>query len=180
LIEIAPLRLARKYHPDINPGDHAAEARFREITLAYETLSDPERRGRYDTGAMSSVSGAVSFEFEGFDFSGSTSHSDPTTFGDLFADVFTRRGDPRVGGPEAGADLHATVSLGFDEALRWSQRHVTLTRCDICRSCRGSGVLNVAEARRAVRGGRCGPTSRQHGVLEKLRGVRRSWPTGAE
>ncbi len=71
LVEIkrAYRRLARKYHPDINPGDNAAEARFREITRAYETLIDPERRLRYDAGALSVTSSSASFEFEGFDFS---------------------------------------------------------------------------------------------------------------
>ena len=139
-------RLARKYHPDINPGDHAAEARFKEITRAYETLSDPELRLRYDAGVLSSVSGTVSLEFEGFDFSGVSGHSDATTFGDLFADVFTQRQDRR---PEAerGADLHSTIALGFDEAMRGAERQLTLTRLDSCLSCRGSGVLSIAEAR---------------------------------
>ncbi|HKY23066.1 MAG TPA: J domain-containing protein [Vicinamibacterales bacterium] len=139
-------RLARKYHPDINPGDHAAEARFKEITRAYETLSDPERRLRYDAGALSSMSGAVSFEFEGFDFSGTVSPRDATTFGDLFAEIFTHRRDPRAES-ERGADLHATVALSFEEAIRGTQRQITLTRRDTCHSCRGSGELNIAEAR---------------------------------
>src|SRR5512145_3234353 len=93
-------RLARKYHPDINPGDNAAEAHFKEITRAYETLSDPERRLRYDAGALSASSTAVSFESEGFDFSGGVaSGGNGTTFGDLFAEVFTQRQDVQTDEP---------------------------------------------------------------------------------
>src|SRR5882724_9424724 len=75
-------RLARKYHPDINPGDNTAEAHFKEISRAYETLADPERRLRYDVaGAMSDGVSTVTVGFEGFDFSGAHEHSSPT-FGD--------------------------------------------------------------------------------------------------
>jgi molecular chaperone DnaJ len=140
-------RLARKYHPDINPGDNAAEARFKEITRAYETLSDPERRLRYDAGALSVASSSVSFEFEGFDFSGGIAHAEGTTFGDLFAEVFSQRQDVRAGESVRGADLYASVSLKFDEALRGAERQMTLTRRDTCHSCRGAGLLKVAEAR---------------------------------
>ena len=139
-------RLARKYHPDINPGDQAAEARFKEITRAYETLSDPERRVRYDAGALSSVSSTVSFEFEGFDFSATASHAD-TTFGDLFAEIFTQRQDSGPIQSERGADLHSSVMLSFDEAMRGAQRLLTLTRREACHSCRGTGLLNIAEGR---------------------------------
>jgi len=139
-------RLARRYHPDINPGDHDAEARFKEITRAYETLSDPERRLLYDNGALAGVSAAIAFEFEGFDFSGAASHGDPTTFGDLFAEVFTRQ-EARPAGAERGADIHATVALTFDEAMAGAQRRLTVTRRDVCHSCRGSGVLRVAVSR---------------------------------
>ena len=140
-------RLARKYHPDINPGDNAAEARFKEITRAYETLSDPERRLRYDAGALSGASASVSFEFEGFDFSGGTGPIDATTFGDLFAEVFSQRQEAHPAQAARGADLHAPVSLTFDEAMRGTRRQLTLTRRDSCQTCRGVGFLKIAEAR---------------------------------
>jgi molecular chaperone DnaJ len=140
-------RLARKYHPDINPGDNAAEARFKEITRAYETLSDPERRLRYDAGALSAASASVSFEFEGFDFSGGVAHMDATTFGDLFAEVFSQRQEAQAAEVTRGADLHASVSLTFDEAMHGTRRQMTLTRRDSCQSCRGAGFLKIAEAR---------------------------------
>src|SRR6266576_3169895 len=110
-------RLARKYHPDINPGDNTAEAHFREITRAYETLADPALRVRYDAaGATDDGSGTVSFEFEGFDFSGGPGHAAPPTFGDLFAGVFTQRQESRPGAaPAAGADLQASIKRRFDE-----------------------------------------------------------------
>src|SRR5436190_5066115 len=81
-------RLARKFHPDINPGDRLAAAQFREIAEAYETLSDPDRRRRYDaTGSASVPAEPAPYGFEGFDFSVSVSGSAASTFGDLFADV---------------------------------------------------------------------------------------------
>lgn len=140
-------RLARRYHPDINPGDHDAEARFKEITRAYETLSDPERRLLYDNGALSSVSTAISFEFEGFDFSGAGGQGDSTTFGDLFAEVFAQRHEARPVEAERGTDIHATVSLTFDEAMGGAQRRLTVTRRETCTECRGFGVLRVNESR---------------------------------
>jgi molecular chaperone DnaJ len=141
-------RLARKYHPDINPGDNAAEAHFREITRAYETLTDPDLRIRYDAaGATDAGLNAVTFEFEGFDFSGGQGHS-PPTFGDLFAEVFSQRqGSRPAQEPAAGADLHAALSLTFDEAMSGAQRPLTLTRRETCRSCQGVGALRVPESR---------------------------------
>jgi molecular chaperone DnaJ len=105
-------RLARKFHPDINPGDNTAEARFKEITRAYETLSDPDRRLRYDAAGAMGESTTITFGFEGFDFSSSGGHSAATTFGDLYAEVFTQRQqEPRSRcGPERRAELHASLS----------------------------------------------------------------------
>ena len=72
---------------------------------------------------MSVASSSVSFEFEGFDFSGGVA-SGGTTFGDLFAEVFTQRQDVRAGEPVRGADLYASISLKFDEALRGAERQI--------------------------------------------------------
>jgi molecular chaperone DnaJ len=142
-------RLARKHHPDINPGDRLAAQKFRQIAEAYETLSDPERRHRYDlTGARGGDEGAATFGFEGFDFTVSVHGHDAPTFGDLFADVFTQR-DARRGDeePARGVDLHQTIALEFDEALRGGQRSLTLTRQVHCRTCHGIGRLHVNETR---------------------------------
>ena len=85
-------RLARRFHPDINPGDRTAAAHFRQIAEAYETLSDPDRRRRYDTvGPAGPSVQAAAFGFEGFDFSASVNGASAPTFGDLFADVLQQR-----------------------------------------------------------------------------------------
>ncbi len=148
-IKRAYRRLARKYHPDINPGDHAAEIRFRQIAEAYEVLSDPDRRHRYDQSGTATVGpdpGAVGFA--GFDFSvESVEGAGASTFGDLFADVF-RRGFERPNDQvERGADLHARIEVSFDEAIRGAERHLMVTHLSTCAACGGSGAVRTAEAR---------------------------------
>ena len=148
-IKRAYKRLARKHHPDINPGDRLAAQKFRQIAEAYATLSDPDRRRHYDaTGARVDESGAGAFGFEGFDFTVSVHGADAPTFGDLFADVFNQREARRGGGaPERGVDLHQTVTLDFGEALHGGQRAITVTRQEPCRTCHGLGRLHVNETR---------------------------------
>src|SRR5512136_1974549 len=90
-IKRAYKRLARRFHPDINPGDRMAAAQFREIAEAYETLIDPDRRRRYDAAGHQMSAEPVSYGFEVFDFSAAVSGSSATTFGDLFADVISER-----------------------------------------------------------------------------------------
>jgi molecular chaperone DnaJ len=141
-------RLARRYHPDINPGDHAAEAHFKEITRAYETLSNPDLRHRYDLGgAGASAAAGATVEFDGFDFSPLGSEPIATTFGDIFSEIFSSRAQTRTSGPEPGADLHASLTLGFDEAMLGTQRQLTVTRRDRCSSCRGAASVVVTESR---------------------------------
>jgi molecular chaperone DnaJ len=148
-IKRAYKRLARRVHPDINPGDRTAAVQFRQIAEAYETLSDPDRRGRYDSVGYASTTeeGAATFGFEGFDFSTSASGSAASTFGDLFAEVLRARGAVAGAASERGTDLHQAVSLTFEEAVRGGQRVVTVTRQEPCRTCRGRGRLQVAETR---------------------------------
>jgi molecular chaperone DnaJ len=142
-------RLARKFHPDINPGDRMAAAQFRQIADAYETLSDPDRRRRYDTtGGTAQAEEGQTFGFEGFDFTISVSGSDASTFGDLFADVLHQREAQRESGAaERGADLHHSITLSFEDAMRGGQPVVAVTRQEHCRSCKGLGRLHVAETR---------------------------------
>jgi molecular chaperone DnaJ len=92
-IKRAYKRLARRLHPDINPGDGEAAARFRQVLAAYETLMDPDRRRRYDAGQLAAASDEdqTSFGFAGFDFSHRVHAERTTTFGDLFEEVLAKR-----------------------------------------------------------------------------------------
>ena len=141
-IKRAYRRLARRYHPDINPGDRTAEARFRQILEAYETLIDPVRRSSYDAGhTVAGGGGRQGSGFEGFDFS--TRGVDySATFGDLFAEVLTERG-ARPPQPQRGADLHVELQVAFEDALAGRQRVVTVTRREHCRVCSGSGRTRI-------------------------------------
>ena len=141
-IKRAYRRLARRFHPDINPGDRTAEARFRQILEAYETLIDPARRSRYEAGADAEDEARRTSGFEGFDFSArGVDHS--ATFGDLFAEVLSQRG-ARQQGPERGADLHQDVQLSFEEGFAGTQRAVAVTRRETCRTCAGSGRIRTS------------------------------------
>jgi len=142
-IKRAYRRLARRFHPDINPGDRMAASRFRQILDAYETLIDSTRRSRYDAGlAAEDGRNQTTSGFEGFDFSGrGADHS--ATFGDLFADVLTNRGAQRPA-QARGADLHQTIRLAFEEAFAGTTRTITVTRRETCRTCAGAGRTRVS------------------------------------
>ena len=147
-IKRAYRRLARKFHPDINPGDRVAEQQFRQIAEAYETLVDTDRRRSYDTvGVPSAPPGAMTFGFEGFDFSMHVSGDAAPTFGDLFAEVFRQPGVAGARGSERGADLHLSLRVSFEEAMRGGVTHVSVTRLAHCRGCGGTGRVATAERR---------------------------------
>lgn len=147
-IKRAYKRLARRLHPDINPGDREAEARFRQVLDAYETLIDPDRRRRYDAGQLpgGGDDDSETFGFAGFDFSNRVYAERTTTFGELFEEVLSKRARPSDNS-EHGADIHARASLTFEEAWQGVQRTVTVTRLDVCRVCAGTGYQRVAETR---------------------------------
>jgi molecular chaperone DnaJ len=148
-IKRAYRRLARRYHPGINPGDRAAEALFHRITEAYETLTDPARREQYDAGGRAPANRptGASFEFAGFDFSVAAHGAQAATFTELFAEVLHPVGPGDSGRPEAGADLHAALSVTFLESMSGVQRQVVVTRHDVCQPCRGSGSVATPEGR---------------------------------
>jgi molecular chaperone DnaJ len=147
-IKRAYRRLSRRYHPGVNPGDRQAEAVFERVTEAYETLSDPARRKEYD--AAGGTSGprppAGAFEFAGFDFSCAARGTDAATFSELFADVLhpPAQEDGKV---EAGADLHASLTITFEESFRGVDRQVVVTRQVLCSACAGAGRFRTPEGR---------------------------------
>lgn len=144
-IKRAYRRLARRFHPDINPGDRAAEARFREVLAAYETLIDREQRTRYDSGSLAAVGAPPSrSEFEGFDFSAQgVDYS--TSFGDLFADVLLERGNRATQGVR-GSDRHTEARLSFADAFAGSEQPLAVSRQEVCRTCAGKGATSTAAA----------------------------------
>src|SRR5213082_1295444 len=113
-IKKAYRKLARRYHPDHNPDDKAAEARFKEVSQAYDVLGDPEKRKQYDSGSGAFATGGPGGGFGGFgnfDF-------DASSMGDILSNLFggagggrRARGRPQ---PERGPDLEAQVSISFD------------------------------------------------------------------
>jgi molecular chaperone DnaJ len=150
-IKRAYRRLSRRYHPGINPGDRAAEELFRRISEAYETLVDPGRRRHYDeTGGTTGPAPAREdrpFEFTEFDFSFGAHGPHAATFTELFADVLHPVPATDRGKPEVGADLHASLSLSFVEAIRGVERQVVVTRQVPCAACLGAGRVAAIEGR---------------------------------
>lgn len=140
-------RLARRFHPDVNPGDDAAALRFREIAQAYAILSDPERRRRYDAvGYEAPGDPAETTGFEGFDFSAAVHANQQSTFGDLFSEVFRQEG-PSGASTERGADLHGSLAVSFLQSMHGGEHRLPIVRQDACRDCAGTGVRSVAAAR---------------------------------
>jgi len=143
-------RLARKYHPDINPGDARAETIFRRVSEAYAILSDPGRRRQYDAGVRHSTgTRAPAIEFEGFDFTAAIDGREAGTFSELFAEVFQPPTDVT---PRAGEALHAELPLAFAQAMQGGSFPLTITRQAQCADCEGSGMRRRVEATC----GRCG------------------------
>src|SRR5262252_220292 len=157
-IKKAYRRLARKYHPDVNPGDKSAEERFKQTTEAHDVLSDPKKRKIYDRFgeysenlADAAARGAApgpgfrsqpsSTIFEGFDW-GSAGSSGGSSFRDIFADLFgggsKDREPPRVQ-PRRGADIEMPLSISFEDAIRGLTTNITVNRSEQCSRCNGAG-----------------------------------------
>ena len=139
-IKSAYRKLAKKYHPDMNPGDAEAEKKFKEATEAYGVLSDPDKRRQYDQfGHAAFDQGAGGGGgFGGFDFGGGDMGD---IFGDIFGDLFGGGRSRRPNnGPSKGANVRASVRITFEEAVFGCEKELELTLKDTCSKCSGSGA----------------------------------------
>jgi len=153
-IRTAFRKLARKYHPDLNPGDKAAEEKFKQLQEAYDVLSDTKKRQMYDqygfysdnvpTGDYGPGQNAggenVNFDFGGFDFGGQNSGG--SSFRDLFGQFLGGRGgaaaEPEQ---EPGGDLEYQIEIDFWDSVRGSVKKLQITRLDTCETCHGTGAV---------------------------------------
>ena len=137
-IKRAYKKLARHYHPDMNPGDKEAEEKFKEINEANEVLSDPDKKARYDqfgfAGVDPNYAGGGGFGGGGFDFGDLGD-----IFGSFFGGGFGGGGQQRRNGPQRGESIRMSVSLSFTEAAFGCEKEVTLERSEECPTCGGNG-----------------------------------------
>jgi molecular chaperone DnaJ len=159
-IKKAYRRLARKYHPDVNPGDKAAEERFKQTSEAHDVLSDPKKRSVYDRfgqysdnladvaakgGGPTSGKATGGFDFTGFDWGPTTGTGGGTSFRDIFADLFgsgaSREREPPRPQPKRGADIEMPLSLSFEEAVKGLTTNITVNRSEQCPRCNGAGDI---------------------------------------
>lgn len=128
--------LAKKYHPDVNPGNAEAEAKFKEASEAYAVLSDPDKRRQYDQFGHAAFEGGAGgpggFDFSGADFS--------DIFGDIFGDFFGGRSRSTSNGPMKGANLRTSLRITFEEAVFGCEKEIELTVKETCKTCKGSGA----------------------------------------
>jgi len=170
-------KLARKYHPDLNPGDKSAEEKFKQVQEAYDVLSDAKKRQMYDqfgfeTPGVGGVpggadSGGVHFDFGGFDFGGGAGAGGAgPSFRDLFSQFF-RGGGPAVEAPphaEPGTSLEYQIEISFWEAVRGTVKKLTISRLDACTDCHGTGMVGQPQACAA-----CGGTGQVTQTSGKMR-----------
>lgn len=159
-IRAAYRKLARKYHPDLNPGDKSAEEKFKQIQEAYEVLSDTKKRQMYDQfgfnvpgpgggpppggGRGGASPEDMHFDFGGFDFGGGGAGGagGGASFRDIFGQFFRGAGAAQAGREEeGGTDLEFQIDITFAEAMRGAVKKITFTRLDVCNVCHGAGFM---------------------------------------
>src|SRR5258708_4058788 len=161
-IRTAFRKLARKYHPDLNPGDKASEEKFKQLQEAYDVLSDSKKRQMYDqygfysenvpTGdygpGTSGSESNVNFDFGGFDFSGgSGATGSGSSFRDLFSQFFGGRSGAGVEEEaESGSSLEYKLEIDFWDAVRGGIKKIQITRMQSCEVCHGTGAIGSPQS----------------------------------
>jgi len=177
-IKKAYRKLARKTHPDVNPGDKGAEERFKRIQEAYDVLSDDKKRSMYDQYGFysenfknapgdSSYSQAEGFG-HGFDFSGMDfgNVGRGGSFRDIFADIFSgESGRTNANGPEKGQDLEHRLNISFMESIKGVSPRLTINRQDACAVCGGSGFDRAQGQKVCAKCKGSGEETRMHGIM---------------
>jgi molecular chaperone DnaJ len=175
-VRAAYRKLARKYHPDLNPGDKSSEEKFKQVQEAYDVLSDAKKRQIYDQfgfdtpGAPGTPpagdAGDVHFDFGGFDFGGGGGTGSGPSFRDLFSQYF-RGGGGVVESPthaEPGSGLEYQIEITFWEAVRGTVKKLTIARLDVCTDCHGTGTVGQPQTCTA-----CGGTGQVTQTSGKMR-----------
>lgn len=153
-IKKAYRKLARKYHPDLNPGDKSAENKFKELTEAYEVLGDDKKRAEYDQFGKTPFDGGKGFDYrtyssgDSFDFGG---------FGDIFSDLFGAGGRPEQAGHRP-VDLVMNLDLSLEEAFAGVTKPITFNRQTSCKECRGTGAETYQQCEKCKGTGRVNAT----------------------
>jgi molecular chaperone DnaJ len=161
-IRTAFRKLARKYHPDLNPGDKASEEKFKQLQEAYDVLSDTKKRQMYDQygfysdnipaggspGGQEAGGENVNFDFGGFDFGGQqgggSAGSGGSNFRDLFSQFFGGRSAAGMEpDEEPGGDLEYQIEIDFKDAVRGAVKKLQITRLDSCETCHGTGAIGT-------------------------------------
>src|SRR5256885_1074561 len=179
-IRTAFRKLARKYHPDLNPGDKASEEKFKQLQEAYDVLSDTKKRQMYDqygfygdsappsgySGGRDGAGGDVNFNFQGCDFGGGSGGGvGGGSFRDLFSSFFGGRGGASVRDEaEEGADLEYRLEIDFWDAVRGAVKKIQITRLDSCQTCHGTGAVGTPQV--------C-PTCNGSGTIQQAAGKMR-------
>ncbi len=161
-------KLARRYHPDINPGDGSAEELFKRITEAYDVLSDPLKREFYDLNGFytegvlenGTANPGWGFSYQGFDFSQSPS----SDFSEIFGSVFRRT--PARREPERGQDLEYQISISFEESIRGVQTNIGIISKRSCMACKGTGQASGTRETACIPCSGSGRTIRTKGHLQ--------------
>ena len=163
-------KLARKYHPDLNPGDKSAEEKFKQVQEAYDVLSDTKKRQMYDQFGFDAERRTAAppeqeqpgthFDFGGFDFGGSSG----TNFRDLFGQFFRGGAGAAAAEAEPGSDLEYRIEIDFWEAVRGTVKKVTISRLETCETCGGSGAVGQPQTCEV-----CGGTGQVSQVSGRMR-----------